>query len=266
MNELREDLDRALRTLTVNEAPVERTRLMGHRIRTRRRVTLVAVALAVVAVAAGYPALARNSAAPGTPSVGRSAKPAPHKPHGADPVVMAGPGPNAKMAADGMASANGEVASGAVGGESWRVTVHGPGSASPVPGDSCYLVEPGTFGDFAGSCQDIPATMANRLGANDPAAFTGSSDPVSDVVVGEAAPQVTFLIVNFSDGQSLKLIPVTVGGHRYVAWIAPVSMTITSVVAHIGGPYFDSGVTATQAPFYPPGQQPVAGRWRLSGQ
>ncbi len=37
------------------------------------------------------------------------------------------------------------------------------------------------------------------------------------------------------DGQQFKLVPVTAGGHRYVAWMAPLSMTIASVTAHLGG-------------------------------
>ena len=72
MNELREDLDRALRTVTFSEAPVERVKRDGRRIRTRRRVTLLAGVLAVAAVAAGYPALARNSAAPPALEIGRA--------------------------------------------------------------------------------------------------------------------------------------------------------------------------------------------------
>jgi hypothetical protein len=72
VNELREDLDRALRTVTFSEAPVERTKRDGRRIRARRRVTRLAGVLAVAAVAAGYPALARNAAAPPAPASGQT--------------------------------------------------------------------------------------------------------------------------------------------------------------------------------------------------
>ena len=68
---------------------------------------------------------------------------------------------------------------------------------------------------------------------------------------------MTYFIVTFTDGQQLKLIPVTAHGHRYIAWIAPLSMTVASVVAHLGGPYSDSGQTATAVPFDLPGQVPV---------
>jgi hypothetical protein len=76
VNELGEDLDRALRTVTFSEAPIERVKRDGRRIRTRRRVTLLAGVLAVAAVAAGYPALARNSAAPPAPAAGHTTPPA----------------------------------------------------------------------------------------------------------------------------------------------------------------------------------------------
>ncbi|HEY0934832.1 MAG TPA: hypothetical protein VGD91_13945, partial [Trebonia sp.] len=60
MNELHEDLDRALRAVTFNEAPVERTRRDGRRLRTRRRVAVLAGAVAVAVVAVGVPVLGRG--------------------------------------------------------------------------------------------------------------------------------------------------------------------------------------------------------------
>ena len=42
MNDLREDLDRALRALPVSPAPVERARRDGRRLRNRRRATYLA--------------------------------------------------------------------------------------------------------------------------------------------------------------------------------------------------------------------------------
>jgi hypothetical protein len=80
--------------------------------------------------------------------------------------------------------------------------------------------------------------------------------------VGEAAPDATYFIVTFTDGQQLKLLPVTVGGHRYIAWMAPLSLAVDSVVAHLGGPYSDSGQTATAVPVERPGRPPAFGRWR----
>jgi hypothetical protein len=82
------------------------------------------------------------------------------------------------------------------------------------------------------------------------------------VTIGEAATDLAFFVVTFTDGQQLKLIPVTVGGHRYIAWVSPASMTIESVVAHLGGPYNDSGATATAVPIGQPGHRPSFGPWQ----
>jgi hypothetical protein len=77
---------------------------------------------------------------------------------------------------------------------------------------------------------------------------------------------VTYFIVTFTDGQQLKLIPVTAGGHRYVAWMAPLSMTIDNVTAHLGGPYSDSGQTASAIPFQSLGSLPAFGLWQRAGE
>ena len=73
MTELKDDLDRALRSVTFGEAPVERAIRDGRRLRNRRRLTVLAGAVAIVAVAAGYPALTRN-AATAPPATGRTGR------------------------------------------------------------------------------------------------------------------------------------------------------------------------------------------------
>lgn len=66
------------------------------------------------------------------------------------------------------------------------------------------------------------------LGDGKPAAFTEYlNDGITATTVGEVAPQVTYFIVSFNDGQQLKLLPVTAGGHRYVAWMGPLSWRST---------------------------------------
>ena len=265
MNELREDLDRALRSVTFSEAPVERAKRDGRRIRNRRRAALLAGALAVAAVAAGYPALAGSSAAPPAPATGlASAAPSPSP---SDMAVNAYPAAAVTQAPGGLASKTGEVAAGSVGKMKWQVSVVPPGKKNPVPADSCYTVTIIAGTGVTGTCHDIPPLAGNGLSAVKPAAFDLLSDDGSTVtVVGEASPDVTYLIVTFTDGQQLKLIPVTAGGHRYVAWMAPLSLKIDSVTAHLGGPYSDSGQAATAVPFQQPGQPPVFGLWQRAGQ
>jgi hypothetical protein len=266
VNELREDLDRALRTVTFSEAPVEGAKRRGRRIRARRRLAVLAGALVVAAIAAGYPALARSSAAPpglasGLPTQAPDKSPASH-----DPVLTEGPG-GTIHAAGGLTDKTGIVAWGLVGKMKWQVTVQGPGAANPVPADSCYVAATSAASPLGQSCNDIPVQLASGLTRNGaPAAFTGLSEGTTEVTIGAAAPDVTFSVVTFTDGQQLKLIPVTTGGHRYITWVAPVSMAVASVVAHLGGPYSDSGLTAVAVPFDQPGRFPIFGLWQQAGQ
>jgi hypothetical protein len=266
VNELREDLDRALRTVTFSEAPVEGAKRRGRRIRARRRLAVLAGTLVVAAITAGYPALARSSAASPGPVSGLPTG-APHKsPASHDPVLTEGPGGTTR-APGGLTDKTGTVAWGLVGHEKWQVSVRGPGAANPVPADSCYVAGTSSVSPLGRSCNDIPALLASDLSTNgEPAAFTGLSEGTTELTIGVAAPDVAFFVVTFTDGQQLKLIPVTTGGHRYVAWAAPVSMAVTSVVAHLGGPYSDSGLTAVAVPFDQPGRFPIFGLWQQAGQ
>jgi hypothetical protein len=264
VNDLREDLDRALRTVTFSEAPVERAKRAGRRIRARRRAALLAGALAVAAIAVGYPALTRNSAAPSAPATGTKTPAAHEAPYGGDPVVRDAPPGGATQAPGGMADRAGQIAAGAFGDLKWQASVVPPGPTSPVRGDSCYTVAISLGGgDIQGECNDLPGAMSDGLGPAKPAAFTElGNDGTTETTVGEATQDVAYFIVNFTDGQQLKLIPVTVGGHRYIAWMAPLSMTIQYVVAHLGGPYNDDGQIAVATPFEQPGQPPVFGLWQ----
>ena len=270
VNDLREDLDRALRTVTFSEAPVERAKRDGRRRRARRRLGVLAGALAVAAVAAGYPALTGSGAAvtpapaPATGTVKPTAWP--------DPTITAGLPKGTTQAAGGLTDKTGAVAAGTVGGLRWELTVVPPGTKNPVPADSCYTVAlsfggPSLTGNpVTGRCYDLPDDLAGILTSSGyPAVFTGMTDGTNDLTIGEVAPDVTYLTVAFADGQQLKLIPVTAGFRRYVAWLAPLSATVIDVIAHLGGPYHDNGQTASTAPFDLTGQLPLYGLWQAEG-
>ena len=262
MNDLKEDLDRALRAVAFSDAPVERAKRDGRRRRARRRLGVLAGALAVAAVAAGYPALARSGAAVPPAPVTNSAKPLP----AGDQTVTEFPPAETRQAPGGLTDQTGAVAEGTVGAMGWQVSVIPPGQKNPVPADSCYIVTLSVGGTITGTCYDIPAAVASELASTgDPAEFTGMTDGTDDVTIGQVAPDVAYFTVTFDDGQQLKLLPVTTGGHRYVAWIAPLSDTVISVIAHRGGPYSDSR-TASTAPFDLPGQLPLYGLWQAEGQ
>ena len=252
-NDLHEDLDRALRTVTFGPAPIEQAKRHGRRIRTRRRVAAVAGALAVAAIVAGYPVLARTAAAPPPPVT--------HKTH--DPVLTDGPGGKTTQGPAGLVGTDGLVADGKVGSVKWQAAVDGPDSKQSLPGATCYRVTLSPGGQLPETCLS-PAR--DQTDADHPVVFAADRNGTRYAEIGQAAPDVTYLIVTFTDGQQLKLIPVISNGLRYVAWVAPVSMVVTSVVAHLGGPYSDSGQTATAVPFDQPGQAPVFGLWQRAGQ
>ncbi len=277
MTELREELDRALRSVTAGDAPVQRAMREGRRLRIRRRVAVLAGALAIAAAAAVSPTIARGTAsAPPAPATGGTATPAATQTLAdGDPVITDGP-VGTTEGPDGLTDRTGVIAQGAMGALWWRLTVRGPGTDNPVPADSCYTVAQAA-GPSASilnkasspddrSCLDLPSVLAAEVNAGDPAAFSETTAGPTVVTVGEAASDVTYFIVTFTDGQQLKLLPVTTGGHRYLGWIAPERMAVASVVAHLGGPYSDSGQAATAVPFDQPGQVPMYRLWQEPGQ
>jgi hypothetical protein len=269
MSDLREDLDRALRALPVGEAPVERARRDGRRLRTRRRAAVLAGAVAVAAVVAGYPALARSVASGPVPSAQQTAKPAQTQrtlPNG-DPVITVGT-PGTTEGPDGLTDKTGIVAQGTVGTNRWRVTETVPGSPNwdPAAGP-CYTVSlTAALGLDGEGCGALPPPSATMLNSKSPVIFNSDGGDTAALVIGQVSSDVTYLIVTFTDGQQLKLLPVTVTGQRYVAWVAPVHMHIASVAVHLGTPYADSGQVASITPFYQPGAVPLFGRWQLPGQ
>ena len=258
MSDLKEDLDRALRSVTFGAAPIEQAKRGGRRIRTRRRAALLAGALAVAAIAAGYPALTRTAAAPPVPATGGSPKPS--STH--DPTVTAFPAPHATQAPGGLTSKDGQVGGGTIGKAKWQVTVVGPDRLSA---DTCFSVGISSSATFALSCEAPTASLASGLNGN-PAAFTAETGGNLEATIGAAAPDVAYFIVTFTDGQQLKLIPVTVHGTRYFTWVAPLSMTVKSVEAHLGSAYAANGQIVTAVPFEPPGQLPTFGLWQQPGQ
>jgi hypothetical protein len=247
MTELREELDRALRTVTPGPAPVDETIRRGKAMRFRRRAVRLASAIAVVAVAASYPVLTRNAAAPPAPQLVQ------HGQHH-DPLVTDGPA-GTQHGAQGMVSSDGVIAEGHIGASRWQA----------VFTSSCFwtTVSPGGSGTGSAlgpSCGGMPP-----LGAA-PGDFETFSDGTTAGVLGAAAQDVTYFVLTFTDGQQLKLIPVTWQGTRYVAWAAPASMTIASISAHLGSPVSDSGEQATAIPLSLPGKLPMFGIWLRPGQ
>lgn len=163
------------------------------------------------------------------------------------------------MGADGLVGRGGVIAAGTVGGVGWRAVVTGGTCAS-------FTVDFAKGGTLSFGCADASRTVSGTDAAN-PVTFIGtSSDGTNYASYGQVSGQVAYLIVTFTDGQQLKLIPVIAGGVRYFAWVAPLSMTVASVVVHLGGPYSTGGQTEIAVPFDLPGQIPLFGLTQKPGQ
>jgi hypothetical protein len=266
VSELHEDLDRALRAVPIGEAPVEAAKRQGRRLRARRRVTLLAGSLAVMAAAIGYPALTRT-AVPSAAATGPEHVSAPYQ---GDPVLTDGAGGKTTEGPNGLVGSGDVIATGTIGSDSWQATVTPEGgeplsSTGACPGFS-FSVSFSKGGPLGSYCPSV-ISGGNSTDAANPVAFTGSaSDGTKYAIYGQVSDQVADLIVTFTDGQQLKLVPVIADGIRYFTWVAPESMTVASVVAHLGGPYDTNGQTETAVPLDLPGQVPVFGLTQKPGQ
>lgn len=266
MTELRDDLDRALRSVTTGEAPVQRAMRDGRRLRSRRRLAVLAGAMAIAAVAAASPSLAHLDAAPALPATNHTAMPT--GPAARDPIVTDQP------PAPGAAS--GTIAQGTVGGVKWTLVFSK--NTRPVK-ETCYTAFTGLtvsgpastpYDQLTQNCAPAADGLVVVSGS-DPAGLTGSICDVGpagpeQIMLGAVAPDVAYFTLTFSDGQQLKLIPVAWQGQRYIAWVAPAALTVASLTAHLGGPNADNGQTMTAVPFESDGQVPVFGLWLTPGQ
>jgi hypothetical protein len=239
MSELRESLDQAMRTVIPGEPPVDAAMLRGRAIRRRRRVTVIASALAVAVVAGiGYPAVTRL----------RSAPPPPVTTHRVV-VTDVPPGPGARP---------GMVASGLIGGTSWQVIVDRPQQLGGGNTQQCFQGQGTAFAAGQGLSQNCGPVLTP---GTDPVEFTGSGDGVTQVQLGAVAADVTYVVVTLADGQQLKLIPVRVYGTRLVAFAAPVRTKVASATA-----YLDNGQYRTAIPADLPSQLSIFGAWQAPGE
>jgi hypothetical protein len=90
----------------------------------------------------------------------------------------------------------------------------------------------------------------------------GNSRGAYTIAIGAVAATVTYLVATLTDGQQLKLIPVTSRGHRYVGYILPHGLRVASVAAYLG-----TGQELIAIPFTDPGIPiPQLVRWAPPGE
>ena len=234
MSDLREELDAVLRAVDPGQAPVEAAMREGRRFRLRRRVTMAAsVAAVAVAVVAGYPALFPKPAAPA---------PAPSAPRYPDITVTPGPG-----------SPTGVIALGTIGGTHWKLSI------SDSFAGGCISGTVGTE-DVATGCYQSGMLLPSASGS--PLILQGASNGDYTVAAGGVVADVRYVVLTLTDSQQLKLIPVLLGGQRYIAYAAPATMQVTRATAYLG-----DGEVLTAIPFDPPGfGVPWFSRWMSPGQ
>jgi hypothetical protein len=142
---------------------------------------------------------------------------------------------------------------GTMGGTRWRVSV------SDSFGGGCITGTVG--GDIVdGNC--YPPGMLTPRHSGYPLFLQGGSDRDYIVAAGGVAAGVRYVVLTLANSQQLTLIPVRLGGHRYIAYATPAAMQVTMVTA-----YLASGQVLTAIPCYSTGFAiPELVRWVGPGQ
>jgi hypothetical protein len=144
--------------------------------------------------------------------------------------------------------ASGIVAQGRISGTSWRIQVNlgaGTGSCASVAagqttcwGGECYR----TYGlqTMLGSCLPVTAPPARvallqlilvallqrAAGKHSAAVFIGYA--------GQVSPRAAYLIARFADGSSQRIVPATVAGRRYIAFVMRQTQRVKSLTLYTG--------------------------------
>jgi len=214
MSDLRETLDRALRTADPGEPPVDQAMRRGKGIRLRRRLTAVAGLVVVVAAAlTGYRSLSGSQALPSPAN---------------DPsfVTVTPPGPG---------SSPGLVASGTIGKQFWHIFVEKPTISGAVDGDLCFY---GLGSAFTSTPTGTRAAAGSGSPVCGPA--TAGADGWFPILgartlgwADELAPNVAYVDLKLKDGQDLRLIPAECYGLRLVAFNVLQGTGVASATAYM---------------------------------
>ncbi|HEY9243974.1 MAG TPA: hypothetical protein VIP48_18460, partial [Streptosporangiaceae bacterium] len=120
--------------------------------------------------------------------------------------------------------APGPVASGRLAGTRWRISVQLGAAGDCFLGDTFN----GQVATQATACAPItlpPATVTLRR-------FVIQQRTGLAGYAGLASPRAAYLVARLSDGGSLRVRPVQVGGRRYVALAVPAGRTVTRVTVY----------------------------------
>lgn len=232
-NNLREQLSDVFSAIDPAAAPIEATIRQGKRVRWRRRAA-AAAGLAVVAAAAICVPLAVHPLASPSPAT----NPARYT------VTVQPPGPG---------SPAGEIAQGTVNGASWRLTAGQPTRQNGQL-DVCIHMSGPAFGGTAGQVNCAPPDTDGM-----PASFGAASAGPVHMLWAPVESDVSYATVALTNGDLLKLRPVTVHGIRWIAFVVP-DHAVRVVTA-----YSSRGEISSAVPFDGGGEYSFAD-WLKPGQ
>jgi hypothetical protein len=154
------------------------------------------------------------------------------------------------------------IAEGKVNGKSWQIFTGMPGTnglPSAPAGQRCY----GASGPAVGQREPLVRCLAAPgPDTASPVGFTGFAfDGRIPISVGQVRGDVRYVTVDLSDGTRLRLIPVSVGGARYVAFPVPPALTVGSASA-----YLANGERSIAVPFNIPHTLVMFGMCQRAGQ
>jgi hypothetical protein len=234
--ELRASLSTALDELDYRPLPLDSVVSQGKAVVLRRRLTVLAGALAVVVAAVAGPVTAHQAG----PSVAPAGSPYPV-------VTVQPPGPG---------SPRGLIASGRLNHRHWQITGAIGGSAGGPAGQGQVC-----FKALADSCHVMAIPAARDKGG--PVDFSVTVGDVPMPLIGDVRSDVRYVTVSLSNGQILTLRPVAIFGRSHAAWVAlmvPYPAAITRITA-----YSANGEVGYAMPF---GRGPLfsGARWLAPGQ
>jgi hypothetical protein len=194
--EIRDRLGGALDTIVPASPPVGTVIRQGRTIRVRRRIGMAAGLAVVLGLGAAVPGLSRLAT-----------QPPPTQPSYL--VTVNPPGRNAPV---------GLIATGAINGKPWRVSLTGSGDRIMAlgPGLASFSVATLTIG-----------------GA--PVGFNSVGSSSRTALVAVVAKDVTDVAMSLPGGTVLDLHPVAYRGHRWVAVVVPTRLRIVNAVAYSAG-------------------------------
>jgi hypothetical protein len=234
--DLHEQLDRALEAITPGPAPVDGAVRRGQTIRRWRRATAAAgLAAAVAAGVMAVPPL-RHAALPPSPAAGHYT------------VTLQPPGRHAPA---------GEIASGTINGQQWRIAAPELGAGGAARGLQAILAS-GPGAGPGGMAVAVPPLAANRA---DPVSWQGLGSSTAQGQFGAVRADVWYVTIRLRNGTVLTLHPVTVNGTRAVAFAVPLGAAIADATA-----YSRHGEIATAIPFNKPGGMAFFAAWLKPGQ